>query len=313
MQKFAFSHNNRPATKEGVIDIRHIFSIVLSCIIILLFTSITATATIYYVDATKGNDAHDGVTTHTAWKTITKVKHISFKPGDVIRFKRGEVFDDCTLFVYSSGTQEHPILFSDYGNTSDPLPLITYPINFCIWMRDIQCVTFQNLEVAGGQEAVIELKQSAIGKTHSIIIRDCIVRGANIGILVDTAEGGVIEGCEIYNCGIGFSTHDPGFTVRNCKIHDNKCGISVGTHDTMIERNEIYNNTVGIQYGWGYGKCDTTFRYNLIRDNANNGFETFLGAVEAGEIYYNIFVNNGGDGLFLKNSISGIKIYNNLN
>jgi len=291
---------------------REICFITYSCIIILPLTYSSAIAVSYYVDTTNGRDYNSGLSPEKAWKTIKKVKNTPFQPGDVISFKRGEVFDDYPLFIYSSGAKKSPIIYKDYGDSSKPLPIITYPINFCIWMRDIQFVTFQNLEVAGGAEAVIELKQSAQGSTHDITIKDCIIRGANCGVLVDTARGGLIEGCEIYDCGIGFSTHDPGFTVRNCKIYNNRYGISVGTYDTLIEENEIYNNTVGIQYGWSYGRFNTTFRYNLIRDNISHGFETLSGTVDAGLLYYNIFLNNGGDGLFLKNSISGISIYNNI-
>lgn len=291
---------------------RKIYRIAYIGIIIALTISPSSLAATYYVDATKGIDANDGLSPERAWKTIKKVKGETFNPGDEIKFKRGEVFRDYILFVYSSGAKGKPIVFRDYGDPADPLPIITYPHNFCIWMRDRSYLTFQNLEVSGGGEAVIELKQSAIGETHDIVIKDCIIRGASGGIFVDTAIGGLVEGCEIYNCGTGFSSHDPGFTVRNCKIHDNKYGISVGTYDTIIEGNEIYNNSVGIRYGWGYGKFDVIFRYNLIRDNTSHGFETIYNVVNAGDFYYNIFSNNGGDGLFLKNGVSGINIYNNV-
>lgn len=269
-------------------------------------------AVTYYVDATKGNDRHEGLSPEKPWKTISKVKDTQFNPGDEVRFKRGEVFNDSILFVYSSGSEGQPIVFRDYGDLNKPLPIITYTHNFCIWMRDREYLTFQNLEVAGGGEAVFELKQSNIGKTHHIVIKDCIIRSGNCGVWVDTAIGGLVEGCEIYDCKIGFSSHDPGFIVRNCKIHDNKYGINVGTYDTMIEGNEIYNNEVGIRYGFGYGKIDVTFRRNLVRNNKSHGFETWFGVVNAGNISYNVFTGNGGDGIFLKNGVSGITILNNV-
>ena len=281
------------------------------CIVLSSFSSQVLAAT-YYVDSTKGKDQHDGLSQEKAWKTIKKVKGTAFNPGDEIRFKRGEVFSDSILFVYSSGAEGKPIVFRDYGDLEKPLPIITYTHNFCIWMRDREYLTFRNLEVTGGGEAVIELKQSAIGKTHNIVIKDCVISGGKSGIWVDTASGGLVEGCEIYNCGTGFSSHDPGFTVRNCKIHDNQYGISVGTYDTIIEGNEIYNNEVGIRYGFGYGKFDVTFRHNLVRDNKSHGFETWYGVVDTGNIAFNIFAGNGGDGIFLKNGVSGINIFNNV-
>ena len=280
--------------------------------VVMLVISPAVFASTFYVDATKGNDFSDGLSPEKAWKTIEKVRDTTFKPGDEIRFKRGEVFGDSILFVYSSGSKDKPIVFGDYGDPQKPRPVITFTRNFCIWMRDRAYLVFKNLEVAGGGEAVIELKQSAIGKTHDIVIKDCIIRGAQCGVWVDTAEGGLVEGCEIYNCVTGFSSHDPGFTVRNCKIHDNTYGVSVGTNNTVIEGNEIYNNEVGIQYGFGYGKFDITFRGNLIRDNKRSGFETWYGVVNAGTVCYNIFARNGGDGIFLKDGVSGIALYNNV-
>ena len=284
------------------------------CIVIFTMSSFVLAAT-YYVDATKGNDQNDGLSPENAWQTIKKVKVTPFEPGDEIRFKRGEVFSDSILFVYSSGSEGNPIVYRDYGDSQKPLPVITATYNFCIWMRDRAFLTFRNLQVSGGGEAVIELKQSAVGKTHDIIIKDCIIKGNGLrgsGVWVDTAIGGLVEGCEIYNCGTGFSSHDPGFIVRDCKIHDNRYGVSVGTYDTIIEGNEIYNNEVGIRYGFGYGRMDVTFRRNLIRDNKSHGFETWYGVVNTGHIYYNVITGNGGDGIFLKNSVSGINIFNNV-
>ena len=135
------------------------FCSIILCIAVFNITSFVLAAT-YYVNATKGNDQNDGLSPERAWQTIKKVKVTSFKPGDEIRFKRGEVFSDSILFVYSSGLEGNPIVYRDYGDSQKPLPVITSTYNFCIWMRDRAFLTFRNLEVSGGGEAVIELKQS---------------------------------------------------------------------------------------------------------------------------------------------------------
>ena len=80
------------------------------CIGIVSIASHVLAAT-YYVDSTKGKDQHDGLSQEKAWKTIKKVKGTAFNPGDEIRFKRGEVFSDSILFVYSSGAEGKPIVF----------------------------------------------------------------------------------------------------------------------------------------------------------------------------------------------------------
>lgn len=275
-------------------------------IVMSLFISTSAMAASYYLDATNGKDHNDGLSPGRAWKTIRKVNRETFNPGDEIKFKRGEVFNDSFLNVPSSGKKGNPITFKDYGKPDDPLPTLTYSGNSTIWMIDKTFVSFNNLELVGGNNQVIEIKQSAKGDTHHLVFKDCVIRDSYMGIWVDTATGGLVEGCKIYNCRTGFSSNDPGFTVRDCKIHDNNYGIKVGSY-TVIERNEIYNNGVGIQNIPG----PIILRYNLIRNNKSHGFENWFGSGNVGDIYYNIFSNNGGDGLLLKRKTSA-NIYNNL-
>ena len=279
-----------------------------SCIIVSLSIASSAHAASYYIDATKGNDLNDGLSPESAWKTIRRINRETFAPGDEIKFKRGEVFKDHFLYLKPpySGKKGNPIIFKDYGRSTDPLPILTREGRATVWMIDKVFITFKNLELVG-TDNVIEIKQSRYGEMHHVVFKDCVIRNSRTGIWVDTATGGVVEGCEIYNCGIGFSSNDPGFTVRDCKIHDNDCGITVGSDKTIIEKNEIYNNRVGIRYGPG----SKILRHNIIRNNTSHGFEIVYGRGSIGEIYYNIFSHNGGDGLLVRGKVAG-KIYNNV-
>ena len=99
---------------------------ILSCLIISLFVllslttiSLPAYATTYYVDASGGNDFNDGLSPETAWRTISKVNSMDFKPGDTILFKRGEIWRE-QLIVPSSGEPGKPITFGAYGEGEKP-------------------------------------------------------------------------------------------------------------------------------------------------------------------------------------------------
>lgn len=46
----------------------------------------------FYVDATGGSDANDGLTVAAAWQTLAKVNSESVSPGSTVLFKRGEVW-----------------------------------------------------------------------------------------------------------------------------------------------------------------------------------------------------------------------------
>ena len=84
-------------------------------------TTLSSTGTTYFIDATGGNDANDGLTEQTAWQTLSKVNSYPFAPGQNVLFKRGERWRG-SLTIPSSGTADMPIVFGAYGD--GPLPII---------------------------------------------------------------------------------------------------------------------------------------------------------------------------------------------
>jgi parallel beta-helix repeat protein len=89
-------------------------------IIALLIVVPVHSSTKYYLSAT-GNDKANGISEKTPWKTISKLNSESgkIKPGDMILFKRGDVFYG-SVNVLKSGVPAKPILFGAYGSGSDP-------------------------------------------------------------------------------------------------------------------------------------------------------------------------------------------------
>jgi parallel beta-helix repeat protein len=77
-------------------------------------------AATYFIDATGGNDANDGLMEQTAWQTLSKVNSYPFAPGENVLFKRGERWRG-SLTIPSSGTAEMPIVFGAYGEGPRPI------------------------------------------------------------------------------------------------------------------------------------------------------------------------------------------------
>jgi len=94
---------------------KYIFSL------ILIVCSIATSATDYYVSSA-GNDAANGLSESTAWKTIGKVNSAfsAFQPGDRILFRRGDTFYG-TLKVTRSGLAGNPITIGAYGSGNRPV------------------------------------------------------------------------------------------------------------------------------------------------------------------------------------------------
>ena len=73
----------------------------------------------YYVDATGGADGNTGLSSGSAWQTLTKVNSITYSPGDSILFKKGEIWYG-SIVVGASGNAINPITYSSYGTGAKP-------------------------------------------------------------------------------------------------------------------------------------------------------------------------------------------------
>jgi len=91
--------------------------------LVLFFIAISSlvSATTYYISSS-GNDANNGNTELTPWKSLTKVNSSmsTFQPGDRILFRRGDTFYG-TLVINKSGIAGATITFAAYGTGAKPV------------------------------------------------------------------------------------------------------------------------------------------------------------------------------------------------
>ncbi len=88
-------------------------------LLLLLLTS-EAFAADYYVSWRSGTDTDSGLSANTPWKSISRVNHAIFHPGDRILLHAGEAWRE-QLRPPSSGTQDQAIVFSSYGVGARPI------------------------------------------------------------------------------------------------------------------------------------------------------------------------------------------------
>lgn len=72
----------------------------------------------FYVDATGGSDANDGLTVSAAWQSLDRVNSPSVPSGATVLFKRGEAWRGQLL--PRSGTARHPTLYGTWGTGAKP-------------------------------------------------------------------------------------------------------------------------------------------------------------------------------------------------
>ncbi|WP_319480781.1 right-handed parallel beta-helix repeat-containing protein [uncultured Draconibacterium sp.] len=90
-------------------------------VITLNFITFSVGATNYYVSAS-GDDGNSGTSESMAWNSLAKVSSTTFKPGDQILFRKGDIFYG-KLHLKGSGTSASPIKVGAYG--SGAMPVIT--------------------------------------------------------------------------------------------------------------------------------------------------------------------------------------------
>ena len=78
-----------------------------------------AVAADWHVDSAAGNDAADGATPATAWRTLERVNKATLAPGDRILFKRGGLWRGTLSSV--SGAPCNPVTYSWYGEGPKPI------------------------------------------------------------------------------------------------------------------------------------------------------------------------------------------------
>ncbi|MBP9779339.1 tandem-95 repeat protein [Candidatus Gracilibacteria bacterium] len=72
----------------------------------------------YYVNASTGNDANDGLSPDTPWQTISQVNASVFSEGDAIYFNCGDTWNE-QLDLQYSGVEGNPIFYGPYGDLCD--------------------------------------------------------------------------------------------------------------------------------------------------------------------------------------------------
>ncbi|MFN7998839.1 MAG: right-handed parallel beta-helix repeat-containing protein [Bryobacteraceae bacterium] len=140
--------------------------------LVCAFASLSPAAT-YYVDCEGGDDASDGRSDTTAWRSVGKASTFELTPGDSLRLRRGTVCRG-SLTPRGSGTAEAPLVVDAWG--TGPLPKIEAPPDAKAAFRlfDQEYWVVQNLEFAGGSPHGVFVTGSK-GVLHGIHIRNLVV------------------------------------------------------------------------------------------------------------------------------------------
>ncbi len=123
------------------------------CVSFCLPQPARAASTTCYV-STSGNDANDGLSSLTPFKTIAKINALNLQPGDKVLFKCGDVWRAEMLLITKSGTSGNPIVFGSYPASdcaNQPILSGTQPIgNWSVYSGNIYVATLSAVTFPNG-------------------------------------------------------------------------------------------------------------------------------------------------------------------
>jgi hypothetical protein len=193
----------------------------------------------YYVSNATGNDANDGLSPETAWKSLDKVNTYPFEPGDVILFRGGDEWKGL-LRPQGSGAEGKPICIDKYGEGALPKINQDGRKGAVVQLENQEYWEINRLEVTAisspaGTDTVVGINVIATTVEHvlkHIVIRECVIR--NINGNIDIYEcGGIWVGVPEW----GSSPAKPG--VHNLYGYD--ISFKSSFDGVLIENNQIYN------------------------------------------------------------------------
>lgn len=84
----------------------------------------SSVGTTYYVSSIHGDNGNAGTSENAPWETLDKLEHVKLGPGDSVLLEKGSVFEGTIHLQNVSGTKEHPIKISSYGDKERGKPIL---------------------------------------------------------------------------------------------------------------------------------------------------------------------------------------------
>ena len=105
----------------------------------------------YHADSQNGDDARDGLTPESAWRSIEKVNEASLKPGDRVLFHAGGVWSG-QLRVTARGESGRSIVFQAFGAGPRPRIDTTGKFEDAVLIRNADNLEVRDLELTNRGE-----------------------------------------------------------------------------------------------------------------------------------------------------------------
>ncbi|GAA3391535.1 right-handed parallel beta-helix repeat-containing protein [Cryptosporangium minutisporangium] len=242
-----------------------------------------------------GNDAADGRTEATAWKSLARANQERFLPGDQLLLQGGAQFDgQLQLLQDDAGTKDAPVTIATYGTGRATIKAVN---SEAIKVYNAGGITIRGLTIVGDtftydawSGVLFYADDKVPTRPASVTISDLDVSGFQIGIAMAGAA--------------------PGRGFRDVTISDST---THGNRDDGV----LFYGTAFDPNNPTYAHADVTVRGVTAYDNAGNpkntashsGSGIVLGSVRNGAIEQSSAYDNGAECASTREGPAGIRTY----
>jgi hypothetical protein len=212
-----------------------------------------AAAATYYISASAGSDANNGLSPASAWRSFTNVAERRFVAGSTILLNRGDVWSE-ELNLRGSGAAGLTNQVGAYGSGSRPVIIrVDKLFDVGVVLNNANHWRVADLETRGGSVGLF-VRNFEISGTTNVTVENCRFTGMDSWVL-DPAlhnlerswSGGIWIGGMVKNSDTN-TTQLNGLTIRNCIIEDAASGIGTGWYYPPPYRARIANVLVEDTY-----------------------------------------------------------------
>ena len=259
----------------------------------------------YYVDFASGDDANNGNTPATAWKTLDKVNTPTFGAGARILFKTGQSWTG-TLWLKGSGEAGSPIVIASYGQDAKPIihgagafETIHLNGNEYVEIRNLEITNYNPAEEGGITMEAWEAKNITDWFDNPTAGYDLTSNTNKVGVRINAQDVGELNHIHLVNLDIHGINGD-NENKNNGGIYMEITGSLVPTYynDFLVEGCHIYDVDRS-----GMSNV-STWDVRTLTDNGN--WTPTLNFV----VRNNVFERSGANALILRNAQDPIIEYN---
>ncbi|MFD2163991.1 right-handed parallel beta-helix repeat-containing protein [Paradesertivirga mongoliensis] len=217
-------------------------------------TKTRAAGRTYYVNALIGNDAYNGLSRKTPFKSLTKVNSLVLSPGDSVLFSNSTVYRG-HLKINCRGTSQMSVVFGSYGAGNKPQINGAGDFSEAVLVYNSEYVKLENLEITNlgatykagrmGLHILIE----DFGIANNVVISNLYVHDVN-GTNVKKDGGGA--GIHWTNKGKTVKSAFNGLFIENCRIE-------------RTDRNGITSSAYSSRLNW-FPSYNVVIRNNTLND-----------------------------------------------